>query len=316
MSPNTLSRSKRLFQYLMKMDFRAIGNSIAREINGFKLKNNIPFKYEKYGTTLVCFPDCIDSTLLYGWGGDVLEIALLQSWLRTGDTFVDIGANLGLYTFIASQSVGSSGKVLAFEANNYIAEKLLTSRNFLERGNVEIRNCAVSDFDGEVDFWVPANNKHSFTSSLSRENILSDHSESDVVSKRTPCCTLLTVAADDKICKNTTAVKIDVEGAEVAVLRGTPPQWLDGTVLWQGEVNIAALANFENCPRDLLSFFSKEVFHLWIIPQSGLNSRIPRTYDDSNESFSDSEYYNFFAIPRKNDRTASTLRLVVDGVSP
>ena len=40
---------------------------------------------------------------------------LLQTLLREGDCFFDVGANVGFFTLLASALVGRSGRVVAFE---------------------------------------------------------------------------------------------------------------------------------------------------------------------------------------------------------
>ena len=43
------------------------------------------------------------------------ELAFLESALLPGKTFVDVGANSGIYALAASRIVGPSGRVIAFE---------------------------------------------------------------------------------------------------------------------------------------------------------------------------------------------------------
>jgi FkbM family methyltransferase len=62
------------------------------------------------------------------------ETKLVSSLLRAGDVFVDVGANVGYFTLVASEAVGSSGKVFAFEPE---------PGNFsLLRKNVQVNKCA------------------------------------------------------------------------------------------------------------------------------------------------------------------------------
>ena len=42
------------------------------------------------------------------------EQAFLWSFLRKGDTFLDIGAHCGLFSALASQIIGETGRILAF----------------------------------------------------------------------------------------------------------------------------------------------------------------------------------------------------------
>lgn len=61
------------------------------------------------------------------------ETNVIRGLLREGDVFVDIGANIGYFTLLASDAVGSTGKVFAFEPD---------PRNFrLLRKNVETNRC-------------------------------------------------------------------------------------------------------------------------------------------------------------------------------
>ena len=41
--------------------------------------------------------------------------ATIRSYLRSGDTFVDAGANIGVYSVLASRLVGQQGRVISFE---------------------------------------------------------------------------------------------------------------------------------------------------------------------------------------------------------
>ena len=47
------------------------------------------------------------------WDEKVLQV--LTTWLREGDTFYDVGANVGYFSLIASRLVADSGRVVAFE---------------------------------------------------------------------------------------------------------------------------------------------------------------------------------------------------------
>ena len=43
------------------------------------------------------------------------ETNFIRSILKPGQTFVDVGANIGWHTLLAARSVGETGRVLAFE---------------------------------------------------------------------------------------------------------------------------------------------------------------------------------------------------------
>ena len=64
--------------------------------------------------------------------GDVEEF--IRSYLRNGSVFVDVGANIGYYTLIASKLVGSQGRVYSVEP--------IPSTAMILRANVRLNDCS------------------------------------------------------------------------------------------------------------------------------------------------------------------------------
>jgi FkbM family methyltransferase len=52
------------------------------------------------------------------------ELVALRRLLRPGDTFVDCGANIGLWTLVAGTAIGGGGQVYAFEPNPAVVGRL------------------------------------------------------------------------------------------------------------------------------------------------------------------------------------------------
>ncbi len=59
----------------------------------------------------------IDRTIFATGEWEPLETELIRQRLRPGDTFVDIGANIGYFSLLAAKLVGAQGRVHAIEAN-------------------------------------------------------------------------------------------------------------------------------------------------------------------------------------------------------
>ncbi len=78
------------------------------------------------------------------------ETATIRSLLRPGDTFIDVGANFGWYTVIASDVVGNDGRVIAFEPAP--AALALLRHNIQANGceNVTLEPEALSDRVGTL----------------------------------------------------------------------------------------------------------------------------------------------------------------------
>jgi FkbM family methyltransferase len=70
---------------------------------------------------------------------------VIREYLRSGDTFIDIGANMGVMTFLAASIVGASGRVVAVEPNPENVQFLY--RNIILNGTttVEVLPLAASD---------------------------------------------------------------------------------------------------------------------------------------------------------------------------
>lgn len=130
---------------------------------------------------------------------------LMSSLLHPGDTMYDIGANVGYYTLLASHRVGPSGRVVAFEplpANVRLVERHLRLNRVR---NVSVHEVAVSDREGRARFAPNASNAMGKLSDAGSIEVAMISLDSFVSAAGLPDPTLL---------------KIDVEGAELGVLRG------------------------------------------------------------------------------------------------
>jgi FkbM family methyltransferase len=134
--------------------------------------------------------------------------ALLRHVLKTGDTFVDVGANVGFYARMASVLVGESGRVFAFEPLSSALR--LSKMNTESLTNVVVDARALSDHNGEADFHVRYQGD---TSSL----LPGDAGSRVRVGVTTLDARLLSEGVAPT---RVDFIKIDVEGAELSVLRG------------------------------------------------------------------------------------------------
>src|SRR5262249_8755716 len=71
--------------------------------------------------------------------------AWLRGRLRPGDTFVDVGANVGVFSVLASRLVGERGRVVSIEASPVFHERLLRQAELNGCGNLRAVNAAVAD---------------------------------------------------------------------------------------------------------------------------------------------------------------------------
>lgn len=159
----------------------------------------------------VGFPDFVQTYLyLFGtWEPDIT--AFVRSRLRPGDTFVDVGANIGYYTGVSSGLVGDDGRVVAVEASPAIHEVLLRTVENNALGNVRAVNVAASDHHGAIEIYRGPDRNTGLTTPLPSRGLACEATVA--------CAPLGDILTSDEIA-TTRIIKVDVEGAEPAVLAG------------------------------------------------------------------------------------------------
>jgi FkbM family methyltransferase len=160
------------------------------------------------------FQDAIACSVFFAGCYEEQEIAFVRSWLKPGMSFVDAGANWGLFSLLAARLVGQSGRVIALEPDPRVFLKLKSNieRNHLSQ--VFAFQVAVADRESEMLLaGYDGVHQNSGMSRLVASGNGSAHTFK-VCSRKLDL--LLTEAKLDRV----DLLKIDVEGAEHAVLAG------------------------------------------------------------------------------------------------
>ena len=149
---------------------------------------------------------------------------LVKQWLKEGDVFVDVGANVGYYTVLASKIVGLRGKVYAFEPS---------SENFkVLQANIELNNCknvtaynkALTDKSGKENLFKPDPRSYGqkYLESVLRENKTvgwEQHNTEEILRECKPEV-VKAVRLDEALKDAPDVIKVDVEGSEKRALLG------------------------------------------------------------------------------------------------
>ncbi|HEY2122854.1 MAG TPA: FkbM family methyltransferase [Chthoniobacterales bacterium] len=159
----------------------------------------------------------------------------LAGILNDGDTFLDIGANIGIFAVnIASfRNVFANLKIYAFEPNGDTARRLRANAEPL---GVKVLNMALSDRNGTLEF-VDGAVSNVFTT-------IENASSYSIQKKRSVCeCRRLDGL---KIDGDSIVMKIDVEGQEWEVLQGASSLFQAGRVkaLYLDDFKDARVRNF------------------------------------------------------------------------
>lgn len=136
-----------------------------------------------------------------------VETKLFKKILKKGNIFVDVGANFGYYSLLASRKVGKKGKVFAFEPDPYNFEVLKKNIELNNFKNVVCVNKAVVDKEKTFYFYISYD-------LLGDQNFIKDVSRKRVLVKGKP----LDMYFGRK--KKVDIVKVDVQGAEEMVIKG------------------------------------------------------------------------------------------------
>jgi FkbM family methyltransferase len=131
------------------------------------------------------------------------EMGHLLGGLEAGDTFIDIGANCGIFSLTASRIVGAGGRVVAIEPNPAMVERLRFNIEANAFDNVTIVEAAVGESIGEATF-------HLFERQLGRSRLARKGPGRTITVSVKPLADICAELAITRL----GAIKIDVEGYE------------------------------------------------------------------------------------------------------
>lgn len=140
------------------------------------------------------------------------EMLALQSALAPDEIAVDVGAHKGSFAWGLSRAV-PRGKVVAFEPQPALAEYVRSACSRWGLQNVVVEHSGVSEFSGRLTLAIPGTG-------------ISHGASFEPVIRETKKCQTIevpTYSLDDYFANETRrigAIKIDVEGHELSVLRG------------------------------------------------------------------------------------------------
>jgi FkbM family methyltransferase len=185
---------------------------------------------------------------------------LLLAVLGPEDVFLDTGANIGYFSLLAAAKKPGA-KIFAFEPSSLAFEKLkqhIRENNFQ---NIMAIQAAAGDDESEADLFLSAPENSGMSSLAKPENYMGRHEKVSVI------------RIDDWFhqvrLKKISVVKIDVEGFELAVLKGMQKVIQDFQPLIISEINQQTLSAFGCNPQDIFTFMGKQGYEKFVLTERG-----------------------------------------------
>jgi FkbM family methyltransferase len=173
-----------------------------------------------YGAWWLARSGMLDERLIAGeFEGS--EIRFVQRFLKPGMTVLDIGAHHGLYSLLAARCVGPMGRVMSFEPSPRERKYLIRNLKMNFCRNVQVESCALGSKAGHSELFLVNGAENGCNSLRPPAGMLATKKISVAVSSVDEYLRLKGIEKVDFI-------KLDVEGAELEVLRGAS-QLLQGS---------------------------------------------------------------------------------------
>ena len=154
--------------------------------------------------------DYVARDIFYRGEWEPEETALLRSVTPAGGTFVDVGANIGYFTLLASRWVGPTGRVIALEPVASTYRRLRRNLELNGAGNVTTLQCGASARSGTAKMAVGGDAGHSH---LVRDEDAATAAEGVAL-------TTVDELVEAHGLRRLDVLKVDVEGADFDVIRG------------------------------------------------------------------------------------------------
>jgi FkbM family methyltransferase len=161
-----------------------------------------------YNVKIRCYPDSYSAAAaLYCGLYDYNEMNFLLRYLRGNDAFLDIGANVGIYTLLAASKI-QSGSVYSFEVLPKNYNRLIQNLQLNQFQQVKPYAIAVSDFTGTTALNIAEGDSMPFITNNATDNTITVTTD-----------TLDNLLQYESVA-NLTLAKMDIEGAEILALKG------------------------------------------------------------------------------------------------
>ena len=185
---------------------------------------------------------------------------LLKKMLRPNDVFIDIGGNIGYFSLL-SASISPSVKVISFEPVKDLFKKMKENFSINDRKNIVAINAAVGEMNEQCELFLSAPDNLGMPSFHQPENYSGRKEKVEVI------------AIDDWLktsgLTKIDLIKLDIEGSELAALKGMRAVLEEQRPVLIVEVNPETLSLFGLKPEDICNYLNQFNFDKFLISENG-----------------------------------------------
>lgn len=244
----------------------------------------VPIRVPRIGWWLARNDTCGQAMLTDSYESRVRRF--VENLLQAGMTVLDIGAHHGLYTLLASRKVGVRGRVLAFEPSARERNNLLQHLRLNRCTNVDVESVALGGESGQGELYVVEGMETGC-------NCLRPPHVSEPTTKVSISIETLDGCLRRRGIEHADFIKIDVEGAELEVLKGAtgllkrPPR-----PIILAEVEDLRTAAWGYPAREIVDFLRQYDYRWFRVAEAGL-----QPVSDDYRSFNE----NLVAVPQERE---------------
>ena len=185
---------------------------------------------------------------------------LVKKILKPEDVFLDIGANIGYFSLLAANKEPTS-KIFSFEPVKNPFEQMEKNISVNNIRNITTVNVAISDTNEEKELFISASDNSGMSSFQPPENFSGKKERVKVVSIDSWFKTAGLSRID--------LVKLDIEGSELAALKGMQEVLQNFKPVVIAEINPETLGLFNLKPVDICEYLTKLDFNGYLISERG-----------------------------------------------
>lgn len=195
----------------------------------------------------------------------------VERQLGAGMTFIDVGANQGFYALLAAKKVGREGRVIAFEPAPRERERLERNLRLNGHRNVRVEPWALGDAAANAPLYVCLGAEGALTSLRPPTH---DTPLRQVVLD-VPITTLDAYASSHTL-PRVDMIKLDIEGGELAALRGARATIETHRPIIVAEIEAKRTHPWGHTPADVFAFLSSLGYDLFEPCEAGLTPLVER----------------------------------------